>query len=127
VEAVIKDIDVPSRQVLIDARIVVADDTFGRSLGVRLGFGGSGQSGNTGFGAGTYGTSATSAISGLPASAPTSNVNLGLTNPSSLLGLSVYNAATAAILSLELQAMELTSAARSSPTPASSPPTCARR
>jgi type IV pilus assembly protein PilQ len=109
VEAVIKDIDVPSRQVLIDARIVVADDTFGRSLGVRLGYSGSGKSGDTNFGAGTYTSSATHAVSGLGTSpsAPSPNVNLGLTSPGSLLGLSVYNAATAAILSLELQAMEL--------------------
>src|SRR5262249_29616497 len=30
-------IDIPVRQVLIEARIVEADDTFGRSLGVKLG------------------------------------------------------------------------------------------
>ncbi len=38
VAAVIARIDIPVRQVLIEARIVIADDTFGRSLGVRLGF-----------------------------------------------------------------------------------------
>jgi type IV pilus assembly protein PilQ len=31
-------IDVPVRQVLIEARVVIADDTFGRSLGAKLGF-----------------------------------------------------------------------------------------
>jgi type IV pilus assembly protein PilQ len=35
---VIARIDIPVRQVLIEARIVIADDTFGRSLGIRLGF-----------------------------------------------------------------------------------------
>ncbi len=35
---VIAKIDVPVRQVLIEARIVIANDTFGRSLGMRLGF-----------------------------------------------------------------------------------------
>jgi type IV pilus assembly protein PilQ len=35
---VIAKIDIPVRQVLIEARIVIADDTFGRSLGIRLGF-----------------------------------------------------------------------------------------
>src|SRR5215472_12079109 len=30
-------IDIPSRQVMIEARIVEADDTFGRALGVKLG------------------------------------------------------------------------------------------
>jgi len=37
IQALITKIDVPVRQVLIEARIVEADDTFGRSLGVKLG------------------------------------------------------------------------------------------
>ena len=35
IQALIAKIDIPVRQVLIEARIVEADDTFGRSLGVR--------------------------------------------------------------------------------------------
>ena len=38
VAQVIARIDIPVRQVQIEARIVIADDTFGRSLGVKLGF-----------------------------------------------------------------------------------------
>jgi type IV pilus assembly protein PilQ len=38
VRALIKKIDIPVRQVLIEARIVEASDTFGRNLGARLGF-----------------------------------------------------------------------------------------
>jgi type IV pilus assembly protein PilQ len=37
IQALIAKIDVPVRQVLIEARIVEAEDTFGRSLGVKLG------------------------------------------------------------------------------------------
>jgi len=37
VQALIAKIDIPVRQVLIASRIVIADDTFGRSLGIRLG------------------------------------------------------------------------------------------
>ena len=37
IQALIAKIDIPVRQVLIEARIVEADDSFGRSLGVRLG------------------------------------------------------------------------------------------
>ncbi|WP_235333965.1 type IV pilus secretin PilQ [Aquabacterium sp. NJ1] len=37
IQAMITKIDIPVRQVLIEARIVEANDTFGRSLGVRLG------------------------------------------------------------------------------------------
>jgi type IV pilus assembly protein PilQ len=37
VQGLIAKVDVPVRQVLIEARIVEADDTFGRALGVKLG------------------------------------------------------------------------------------------
>jgi type IV pilus assembly protein PilQ len=37
VQTLIGKMDIPVRQVLIEARIVEADDTFGRSLGVKLG------------------------------------------------------------------------------------------
>jgi type IV pilus assembly protein PilQ len=37
VQSLIAKIDIPVRQVLIESRIVIADDSFGRSLGVRLG------------------------------------------------------------------------------------------
>jgi type IV pilus assembly protein PilQ len=37
VQALIAKIDIPVRQVLIEARIVEADDSFGRSLGIKLG------------------------------------------------------------------------------------------
>jgi type IV pilus assembly protein PilQ len=38
IQMMISKIDVPVRQVLIEARIVIADDKFGRSLGAKLGF-----------------------------------------------------------------------------------------
>ena len=37
IQSLITKIDIPVRQVLIEARIVEADDTFGRALGVKLG------------------------------------------------------------------------------------------
>jgi type IV pilus assembly protein PilQ len=37
VQSLIAKIDIPVRQVLIESRLVVADESFGRSLGVRLG------------------------------------------------------------------------------------------
>ena len=37
IQTLIAKIDIPVRQVLIESRIVVADDSFGRSLGVKLG------------------------------------------------------------------------------------------
>jgi type IV pilus assembly protein PilQ len=38
IQDMIAKIDIPVRQVLIESRIVIADDAFGRSLGVKLGF-----------------------------------------------------------------------------------------
>jgi type IV pilus assembly protein PilQ len=106
IEEVLKGVDVPSKQVMIEARIVVADDTFSRDLGAKLGFQGSGKSGNNGFGLGTYETSAVAATTGVSAAAPTPNVNLGVAGAPSL-GFTIFNASTAAILSLELQALEV--------------------
>jgi len=44
VRQLIKQLDIPVRQVLIEARIVVANDDFAKDLGVRVGFGASGTS-----------------------------------------------------------------------------------
>ena len=46
VRALVRKIDVPVRQVLIEARIVEASDTFSRNLGARLGYNDFGQSAN---------------------------------------------------------------------------------
>ena len=106
VEEVLKSVDLPSKQVMIEARIVVADDTFSRDLGARLGFQGSGKSGDNGFGLGTYENSATAAISGISRAVPTTNVNLTAIGAPSL-GFTIFNESAAAILSLELQALEV--------------------
>ena len=37
IQTLIAKIDIPVRQVLIESRLVIADETFGRSLGIRLG------------------------------------------------------------------------------------------
>jgi type IV pilus assembly protein PilQ len=106
IEEVLKSVDLPSKQVMIEARIVVADDTFSRDLGAKLGFQGSGKTGNTGLGLGTYDSSAVAAVTGVTSSAPAANVNLAASGAPSL-GFTIFNASTAAILSLELQALEV--------------------
>jgi type IV pilus assembly protein PilQ len=52
IQELIAKIDIPVRQVLIEARIVEADDSFGRSLGVRLGVNDARTGSNAGFGVG---------------------------------------------------------------------------
>ena len=68
---VLRTLDIPQRQVLIEARIVEADDTFGRSLGVRL-------KGNSGF----------------PREVGGSNVFGSVTGPNSTLGTGGAGAGT---------------------------------
>lgn len=98
--------DVPAKQILIEGRVVVADDSFGRNLGVKLGAQNAGH-----FGGIDYGLAGTSSgAQGLigttsPAGGVTNNVNLPLGGPSTL-GVSLLNAGSNLILNLELDAME---------------------
>lgn len=116
VEEVLKGIDIPSKQVMIEARIVIADDSFGRELGAKLGIqrwssGGSGT-GISGTGATSY-----SAATSTTSTSPTYNVNLSAVNlpATSLftsatsvasLGYTLIDAANNRLLSLELSALE---------------------
>ncbi len=52
IQELIAKIDIPVRQVLIEARIVEADDSFGRSLGVRLGVNDARRGSDAGFSVG---------------------------------------------------------------------------
>lgn len=108
-------IDVPARQVMIEARVVIADDSFARQLGVRLGTGISSVTSiggsRTGIGVGgSLNDSLTLAGGGTVAEA-TPNVDLGIRNTTSgatpaALGLTLLNIATGNLVSLELQALE---------------------
>ncbi|WP_027014070.1 type IV pilus secretin PilQ [Comamonas composti] len=101
-KALLATLDVPVRQVMIEARIVEARDTFGRSLGVKFG-GGSNGNKHWNLG-GSYadvapGSSTSSPFVNLPASVP------GVTGAGSL-AFSIFNSAATRFLSLELSAME---------------------
>jgi type IV pilus assembly protein PilQ len=122
VQAFITKLDVPVRQVLIEARIVEADDKFGRSLGVKLGgadmrgirggdagysvgngnrvaFGGSYDAINSTVGITAPSTSNTTNFVNLPAS------GLGGVSPTSF-ALSLFSPAANRFLNLELSALE---------------------
>jgi type IV pilus assembly protein PilQ len=106
-------IDVPVRQVLIEARVVIADDTFARQLGVRLGSIGRGQNHSKAVGvAGTLNDSATAAATGASSVSDAKPlVDLGIASavggatPASI-ALSLLNIGTGNLISLELQALE---------------------
>ena len=109
VQSLLAKLDVAVRQVLIEARIVEASDTFGRSLGVRLGGGSIGAAGaltkgNTNVSLGTnYGATAadtTGNFVNFPAS------TLGVANAAASFAVSIFNASANRFLNLELSALE---------------------
>lgn len=123
VQQMISKLDIAVRQVLIEARIVEASDTFGKSLGVRLG--GSDlrgiRGGDPGYAlgagnrvalGGTYNavSSTTGESSGTLDTTNTSFINLpavgqGGYNPASF-AISIFNATANRFLNLEISALE---------------------
>lgn len=101
VRKLLKQIDVPVRQVMIEARFVSAGDSFARSLGGKLGYTGPAVGPNAGFAVGGNTPTAMRGTAGV-------NVNL----PGTLAGqgggllLSLFNPAATKVLSLELNASE---------------------
>lgn len=99
----IQKIDVASRQVLIEARMVEANDGFSRDLGAKLGFGFNGKNVSTG---GSQVTPATGSIVPLTGG---NSVNLPA-NPSTgtagSVALTLFNSAASKFISLELSALE---------------------
>ena len=121
VRLLLASLDVAVRQVLIEARIVEARDTFGRSLGVRLGAtdlranrGGDGGYGIGGDNRVAFGTSYSNAVASSGAGGTTStsgnfvNLPASLSNVNSVgsFALSIFNSAANRFLTLELSAME---------------------
>ena len=121
VAALLAKLDVPVRQVLIEARIVEARDTWGRSLGVKLGASDlrANNGGDGGYTIGgnnrvAWGTNYNNAVASSGAGGTTTSngqfVNLpaGLSTTTSVgsFALSIFNSASNRFLTLELSAME---------------------
>ncbi|MDP9916461.1 type IV pilus assembly protein PilQ [Variovorax boronicumulans] len=116
----IQKLDVPVRQVLIEARIVEASDTFGKSLGVRMGGGISRErvassNGNPAYG--TFGvmpaTTNAGGVGGAAATWTNSNfINLpagdagGTGNAAGTFAISLFNSSLSRMLNLEISALE---------------------
>ena len=105
VRRLISQLDVPVRQVLIEARIVIADDKYGRELGARFGTGsGFTSSGrNVGIGA-NLGTTRNIANGGIPSG--DLNVNLPVAGAAGSLAMTILNLGNGNIVNLELSALE---------------------
>lgn len=121
VRLLLASLDVAVRQVLIEARIVEARDSFGRSLGVRLGGTDlrANRGGDGGYGIGgnnrlAFGSSYSDAVASSGAGGTTNtngnfvNLPASLSNVSSVgsFALSIFNSAANRFLTLELSAME---------------------
>lgn len=122
VRRLITQLDVPVRQVMIEARIVIADDKFLRELGARFGNQSGATSGNIGIGnSGSLFTTAaptsnnvlsqgSSAISrgAIPSGTQLEqlNVNLPVAGAAGKLALSFLNLGNGNLVNVELQALE---------------------
>lgn len=112
IRSILAKIDVPTKQVLIEARIVSAGENFSRELGSKFGIQGQNIKNSTKTGvAGTVdksaelaGGTAVGGTDGLNWSFPTSGAAAGL--GSGMLGISVLNPSQGVMVNLELSAME---------------------
>ena len=133
VRKIIRQIDTPIRQVLIEARIVIASDKFSKQLGVRFGT----QTGfkiNSRYAVGQTGSLSTqptvspqgASLNNAPrdtrtptpyeiasgitypgySDSPALNVNLPVTNPAGALALTLINLGSGNLINLELSALE---------------------
>ena len=110
-QALVEELDVPSQQVMVEARIVSATTTFGRELGVKWLGSYTRQNGNgaTGIGSSipTSGTTSTGGAAwkgplGMFSNSP--SVNLGAMNPTS--SIAIVRSTLSGALGLELSAAE---------------------
>lgn len=121
VQELISKLDIPARQVLIEARIVEATDTFGKSLGVKFGGtdlraqqggdGGYAIGGGNRIAAGTnYGNAVASSGAGGSVDLSGAFVNLPALGQNGLspatFALSIFSSAANRFLNLELSALE---------------------
>jgi type IV pilus assembly protein PilQ len=111
IRRLVNRLDIPVRQVLIESRIVLANDDFSNELGVRFGYSRNGEIGDMVYGIGgkqpgdvDYG-----GITGYEVPAGSGNegliVDLPVTSPAGSLGLAVGRIGSY-LLALELSAME---------------------
>ena len=114
IRRLISKIDIPVRQVMIEARIVIATNTFTRQLGARLGVAASKFYGNnvlnttpslvqptsTTLSTSTGSTTTNASYTQVP------NVNLPVASAAGQIALTLLNTASGNLLSLELSALE---------------------
>lgn len=122
IESIIKRLDAPVRQVLIEAKLVIATDSFQKQLGSKFGFAGNKTNGNGKYSFGSTQSQSQQQAGAVPNTSSSSGNNLstsGTPNVNLLnnlwnspvagggsLGFTVLNAITGNALSLEISALE---------------------
>lgn len=113
IQSLIAKIDIPVRQVLIEARIVIADDRFGRSLGAKLGVNdsrGVGGGNRISIGGNLNAVAAQTGQIGTTSFADSQFVNLPAIGqndyPAATFALSLFGASANRFLNLEISALE---------------------
>nr|WP_320165444.1 type IV pilus secretin PilQ [uncultured Methylophaga sp.] len=115
ISQVIEQLDKPVRQVLIESRIVIANNDFENELGVRFGASGRSRTLGVGTSGSLDGLTVTDGVSNPNLVTPATgtrtlgqdlNVNLPVTDASGTIGLALTKLPLGMILELELSAME---------------------
>ncbi|MDJ0777587.1 MAG: type IV pilus secretin PilQ [Gammaproteobacteria bacterium] len=111
VRTLLTELDIPVRQVLIESRVVIANDDFSKELGVRFGISNdSFETDTTGDGAVTSGT--LNGVNDLINNNPLNlsdglNVNMPLVNPAGSFALALASLPLGTLLELELSAAQV--------------------
>ncbi|MBH0070695.1 type IV pilus secretin PilQ family protein [Pseudoalteromonas sp. NZS127] len=103
VRRMVETLDIPVKQVVIEARMVTVRDNVTEDLGVRWGF--SDQQGTDGI-SGTLEGAENISNGNIPSLSDRLNVNLPVANPSASIGMHIAKLANGTLIDLELTALE---------------------
>jgi type IV pilus assembly protein PilQ len=109
IAALVEELDVPVRQVLIESRIVLVGTNFSKDFGVAFGVGKSSTSGGNNvvtLGSGSAAHDVANTTTTVPSFGETLNVNLPVTGAAGRIGLAIARIPFGTLLDLELSASE---------------------
>jgi type IV pilus assembly protein PilQ len=112
VQLILNKVDIPVKQVMIESRLVIADDKFSKSLGARFGIQSATSPGNNNLSIGGTLTGAATGATGSTTPATTAgntgglNSNLPVNNAFGSVALSLFRLPAGLLLNLELSALE---------------------
>ena len=110
IKRIVHKIDIPSKQVLIEAKLVIVTDNFELDMGSRFGLAFRGNKGKTSVGVSNSATDSTTIAQNGANSANVTDFgwNQPIQNPGGSIGFTILNSATGAMLNAELDSLETT-------------------